>query len=55
MPQDDFLDALAALFLGVLGLAILAAIFGPPHCPKCGKQIQQGTRICPHCGAILQW
>jgi hypothetical protein len=55
LPKDeDILAALAAIFLGLLGLAILASIFGPT-CPKCGKPIQQGAKICPHCGAILQW
>jgi len=51
---DDALGALVAFFLGLVGLAILASIFGP-KCPKCGKQVQKGVRICPHCGAVLEW
>jgi len=55
LPKDeDVFGALAAIFLGLVGLAILASIFGP-KCPKCGKPIQSGVKVCPHCGAILEW
>ena len=55
MPKDeDIFTALAVIFLGVVGLAIIASIFGP-RCPKCGKPIQRGVKVCPHCGAILNW
>lgn len=52
--EDVVIGGLAAFFLGLVGLAILAAIFGP-RCPRCGKPIQRGVRICPHCGAKLEW
>jgi len=55
LPEDeDALGALVAIFLGLVGLAILASIFGP-KCPRCGKSLQRGVRICPHCGANLGW
>ena len=55
LPKDeDVIGALAAIFLGLVGLAILASIFGP-KCPKCGRPVQRGARVCPHCGAILEW
>jgi len=55
LPKDeDIFAALAVIFLGFVGLAIIASIFGP-RCPKCGKPIQRGVKICPHCGAILNW
>jgi rubrerythrin len=55
LPKDeDVIGALAAIFLGLVGLAILASIFGP-RCPKCGRPVQRGIRVCPHCGAILEW
>jgi len=55
LPKDeDVIGALAAIFLGLVGLAILASIFGP-RCPRCGRPVQREVRICPHCGAILEW
>jgi predicted amidophosphoribosyltransferase len=55
MPEDDdILGALAAVFLGLVGLAILASVFGP-KCPKCGKAINREVKICPNCGAVLEW
>lgn len=55
MPEDnDILGALAAIFLGLVGLAILASIFGP-KCPRCGRPVNRGVNVCPNCGAILQW
>ena len=55
LPKDeDIIAGLAALFLGLVGLAILASIFGP-RCPRCGRPIQRRVKTCPHCGARLEW
>ena len=55
VPEDnDLIGALAAIFLGLVGVAILASIFGP-KCPKCGRGVNRGVRVCPNCGAILEW
>jgi uncharacterized Zn finger protein (UPF0148 family) len=52
--NEDIIAGIAALFLGLVGLAILASIFGP-RCPRCGRPIQRGVKICPHCGTRLEW
>jgi hypothetical protein len=52
--DDDVIGAVAAILLGLVGLAILASVFGP-RCPKCNKPIDRGIKRCPHCGAMLEW
>jgi len=52
--DDDFVGALAGIFLGLMGLAILASIFGP-KCPSCKKSLERKVPICPHCGVYLEW
>jgi predicted amidophosphoribosyltransferase len=52
--DDDIIGGIAAIFFGLVGLAVLASIFGP-KCPKCGKPVNRGVKVCPNCGAILEW
>jgi len=53
--EDDVLGVIAGIILGLVGVAILSAIFGQPRCPRCGRPVQRGTEVCPHCGAQLEW
>jgi ribosomal protein L37AE/L43A len=46
--------ALAALFLGAVGLA-LAVASSKPKCPNCKKNIKKGIQRCPHCRVELKW
>lgn len=50
MGKDS--DAIAGIILGLLGIALLAAIFSK-RCPVCGGTIPPGQRRCPHCGAVI--
>ena len=52
--KEDFLGAMATLFLGALGLAVfLEAI--KPKCPRCDNRINRGIERCPNCNALLEW
>jgi predicted amidophosphoribosyltransferase len=53
--DDDVVGAIAGVVLGLLGIAVLASIFGKPKCPRCGKTLPGKVRVCPYCGAPLEW
>ena len=52
--NDDTWGAIGALFLGALGLAIIAEA-SKPKCPVCNNKINRRISVCPHCGSGLSW
>ncbi len=50
--EDEVVGAIVGIFLGLLGIAILAELF-TPRCPRCRNRVEQGTTICPHCGTWI--
>lgn len=52
--DDDFWEGLAALMLGVLGLALISSWI-KPKCPTCKKEIEKDSTSCPYCGTYLRW
>lgn len=50
MGKDS--DTLAGILLGILGIAVLASIFGK-KCRMCGRTVLGGQRTCSYCGAIV--
>ena len=50
MGKDS--DTIAGIILGVLGIAVLASIFGK-KCPVCGRTIPSGQKRCAYCGASV--
>ena len=52
--DDDVWGLVAGLFLGAVGLAILASAVNP-KCPACKRPVKKGEPVCSSCGALLAW
>ena len=52
--DNDGWGLVAGLFLGAVGLAILASAVNP-KCPVCKRPVKNGEPVCISCGALLTW
>ena len=52
--DDDVWGLIAGVFLGAIGLAVLASATNP-RCPACKKSVKKREPVCTSCGALLEW
>jgi len=53
--EDSIVGAIVGILAGLVGVAILQALFAKKKCPYCMRDIPQNAAVCPFCSARLNW